>query len=60
MRSAPETTSTVPKPCRFSRRTSRTEDRPRGLGRKGERVAKTPMRLLPPSLGGFTMGDQPS
>ena len=28
-----------------------------GLGLKGERVAKTPMRLLPPSLGGRTVGD---
>ena len=31
-----------------------------GLGLKGDRVANTPMRLFPPSLGGFTMGDQPS
>ena len=28
------------------------EDRPMGLGRKGERVANTPMRVLPPSRGG--------
>ena len=27
-----------------------------GLGRKGERVAKTPMRALPPSRGGRTVG----
>ena len=31
-----------------------------GLGRKGERVANTPMRILPPSRGGRTVGDQPS
>ena len=31
-----------------------------GLGRKGERVANTPMRRLPPSRGGRTVGDQPS
>lgn len=29
-----------------------------GLGRKGERVAKTPSRALPPSRGGRTVGDQ--
>ena len=28
------------------------------LGRKGERVAKTPRRLFPPNLGGRTVGDQ--
>ena len=27
------------------------------LGRKGERVAKTPIRLFPPSLGGRTVGE---
>ena len=31
-----------------------------GLGRKGDRVAKTPTRVLPPSRGGRTVGDQPS
>ena len=31
-----------------------------GLGRKGERVANTPMRTLPPSRGGRTVGDQPA
>ena len=31
-----------------------------GFGRNGERVAKTPMRLLPPSLGGRTVGDHSS
>ena len=39
---------------------SRTQDRPRALGRKGERVANTPIRVLPPSLGGRTVGDQSS
>ncbi len=29
-----------------------------GLGRKGDRVAKTPIRALPPSRGGRTVGDQ--
>ena len=31
-----------------------------GLGRKGERVAKTPIRVLPPNRGGRTVGDQVS
>lgn len=31
-----------------------------GFGRKGERVAKTPIRVLPPSRGGRTVGDQVS
>ena len=30
------------------------------FGRKGERVANTPTRVLPPSFGGSTVGDQPS
>jgi len=30
-----------------------------GFGRKGDRVAKTPSRLLPPSRGGRTVGFQP-
>lgn len=30
-----------------------------GLGRKGERVANTPILLFPPSRGGRTVGDQP-
>lgn len=30
------------------------------LGRKGERVANTPTRTLPPSLGGRTVADHPS
>ena len=29
---------------------------PRLLGRKGERVAKTPIRSLPPRRGGLTVG----
>ena len=35
-----------------------TQERPMGLGRKGERVAKTPRRVLPPNRGGRTVGDQ--
>ena len=31
-----------------------------GLGRKGERVANTPMAALPPSRGGRTVGDHSS
>ena len=59
IRSAPATTSTGPSvPC--STRSSSTQDRPMGLGRKGERVANTPTRRLPPSRGGRTVGDQPS
>ena len=34
---------------------SLTEDRPSPFGLKGERLAKTPMRALPPSLGGRTV-----
>ena len=30
-----------------------------GFGRKGEREANTPTRVLPPSRGGRTVGDQP-
>ena len=37
---------------------SRTDDRPIGFGRKGERVAKTPIRTFPPNRGGLTVGDQ--
>ena len=38
----------------------RTQDSPIGFGRKGERVAKTPFLMLPPSRGGRTVGDQVS
>ncbi len=31
-----------------------------GFGRNGDRLAKTPTRVLPPSLGGRTVGDQSS
>ena len=31
-----------------------------GFGRKGERVANTPTRSLPPRRGGRTVADQPS
>ena len=30
------------------------------LGRKGDRVANTPIRRFPPSRGGRTVGDQSS
>ena len=35
-------------------------ENPMGFGRKGERVANTPFLVLPPSLGGRTIGDQVS
>ena len=60
IRSAPEICSTGPSGVLGSTRSSRTEDSPISFGRNGERVANTPMRLLPPSLGGRTVGDQPS
>ena len=37
----------------------RTSERPRLLGRKVERLAKTPTRRLPPRRGGRTVGFQP-
>ena len=59
-RSAPATRSTGPSASSRSRPSSRTQLRPRALGRKGERVAKTPRRVLPPRRGGRTVGDQSS
>ena len=56
MRSAPHTCKTGPSAGSVSIRSRRTEDRPMALGRNGDRVAKTPIRLLPPSLGGLTVG----
>ena len=51
--------STVP--CAvFSTPASLTQLSPMAFGRKGERVAKTPTRLFPPSLGGRTVGDHVS
>ena len=58
IRSAPRTSSTGPCCGRYSMPSSRTLDKPRGLGRKGDRVANTPTRVLPPSRGGRTVGDQ--
>ena len=58
IRSAPETVITSPKPSRCSIRTNFTQESARLFGRYGERVAKTPTRSLPPSLGGRTVGDQ--
>ena len=60
IRSAPATRSTGPRAVWRSTPKSRTEERPMGLGRKGDRVAKTPIRVLPPSRGGSTVGDQVS
>ena len=57
IRSAPDTRSTVPSPGAASSTSSRTQLRPMGLGRKGDRVANTPIRALPPSRGGRTVGD---
>ena len=57
IRSAPRRRSTVPHSRVRSTPASRTAERAMGLGRKGERVAKTPIRTFPPSLGGRTVGD---
>ena len=57
IRSAPATRRIFPSRL-SSMPSSRTQDSPSALGRKGERVANTPMRVLPPSLGGRTVGDQ--
>ena len=59
IRSAPVTCSTAPRVVCCSMAVSRTDDSPRAFGRKGLRVAKTPMRRFPPSRGGRTVGDQP-
>ena len=59
-KSAPLTSSTVPSFSSGRTASSFTQERPMALGRKGERVANTPMRRLPPSRGGRTVGDQPS
>ena len=58
IKSAPETISIGPSAlsCRTSSR--RTQESPMGFGRKGERVANTPRRSLPPRRGGRTVGDQ--
>ena len=58
MRSAPHTVSTGPSSGSVRISSRRTQLRPMGLGRKGERVAKTPIRAFPPSRGGRTVGDQ--
>ena len=56
--SMPEMCSSVPSSVPYSTESSRTQDSPIGLGRKGDRVANTPIAVLPPSLGGRTVGDQ--
>lgn len=40
-----------------SMRSSFTQVSPMGLGRKGLRVANTPLRLVPPRRGGLTVGN---
>ena len=57
-KSAPETTNTKPLSCVSSIRNNFTLVNPIGFGRKGERVANTPMRLFPPNRGGRTVGLQ--
>ena len=37
-----------------------TDESPTGLGLKGDLVANTPIRLLPPRRGGLTVGDHVS
>ena len=59
IRSAQDTSSTSPSFGSRSTPSSRTDESPIGFGRKGERVANTPSRVLPPSRGGRTVGDQP-
>ena len=58
MRSAPATVSTGPSGVFGSTFKSLTQLSPMALGRNGERVANTPIRVLPPSRGGRTVGDQ--
>ena len=60
IRSAPLTSRTGPSGVLGEILMRRTEDNPIWLGRKGLRVAHTPMRLLPPSRGGRTVGLHPS
>ena len=57
IRSAPSICMTGPSGVSSSIFVMRTEERPILLGLNGERVAHTPIRLLPPSLGGRTVGD---
>ena len=60
IRSTPETTIAGPSGLLGTTRTSLTQLSPMAFGRKGERVANTPIRVLPPSRGGRTVGDQVS
>ena len=60
IRSAPATVITGPSGVCRSIPARRTQLSPMGLGRKGDRVANTPSRWLPPSRGGRTVGDQSS
>ena len=56
MRSPPETIMTGPSESSRSMPSTLTHESPRLFGLKGERVAKTPIRSFPPSLGGLTVG----
>lgn len=56
-RSAPAIYKTGPSFVWRFTSTSFTQERPIGFGRNGERVAKTPTRVLPPSFGGATVGE---
>ena len=58
-KSTPERCNTGPSRGCNSTRSSLTADNPMGLGRNGARVANTPMRTLPPSRGGRTVGLPP-
>ena len=59
-RSAPDTIRIFPSFSVASMPKSLTEDSPMLFGLKGERVAKTPIRLLPPRRGGRTVGENES
>lgn len=56
MRSAPLTTISGPSGVSRLMLSIFTHESATGFGRKLERVAKTPRRLFPPSLGGRTVG----
>ena len=56
MRSAPQTCMTGPSSVENSIDPNFTHESPRGFGRNGDLVANTPMEVLPPSLGGRTVG----
>ena len=55
-RSRPETRNRAPPAPVISTPSRRASDKPRRFGRNKERLAKTPTRSFPPSLGGLTVG----